>query len=757
MDSIVDLSRYNPAINPIFSDTKASDYWSSTTLSYNTDYAWSMYFSFDCVNYSNKSSGYYVRAVRGGQIRSSGHLVITSPKQGDFWNIGEAKTISWDTQGISGNVSITLSRDGGKNFSETLSASTPNDGSFDWTVSGNLSYNCMVKITPLDDPTKTTSQGLFSIYVDSIPQEERDALIALYNSTDGDNWTHNDGWKTPPLHTDGFAMPGTECDWYGIECTDETVVSLNLGENQLAGSIPPELGNLSNLQDLEIYNNQINGAIPPELGNLSNLRFLELSNNLLAGSIPSILGNLNNLQFLLLGENQLAGSIPPELGNLSNLLYLDLEENQLTGSIPPELGNLSSLLGFYLYENQLTGTIPEELGNLGDLEVLSLSDNQLDGSIPPELGNLSNLHWLRLNSNQLTGSIPSELGNLSNLSELDLCDNQLTGSIPAELGNLCNLHKLDLNSNQLTGTIPMELGNLSNLYFFLLGSNKLTGPVPSSIQNLTGLTPTDIGYKGLFTNDASVSSFLDLKDPDWQKTQTIAPSDVVITSLSDTSVELTWTPILYTGETGGYSVLYSETSGGPYTLIDTTMDKTVSQMVIDDLTPGTNYFFVVQTKTGPHTRNQNTVYSDYSEEVYIDSDNDGLPDSLEISTDTNPNDADTDDDGILDGEEDINKNGVVDAGETDPRYLDSDKDGIQDGTEIGLRLEDVGPDTNTGTFIQDKDPNTTTDPLEKDSDGDGINDGEEDTNKNGALDAGESDPTRFNGKLLPFLPLLFDD
>ncbi len=50
-----------------------------------------------------------------------------------------------------------------------------------------------------------------------IPQIEREALIALYNDTDGNNWTDNSGWKAPPL-SDGFAMPGTECDWNEVGC-----------------------------------------------------------------------------------------------------------------------------------------------------------------------------------------------------------------------------------------------------------------------------------------------------------------------------------------------------------------------------------------------------------------------------------------------------------------------------------------------------------------------------------------------------------
>jgi hypothetical protein len=124
---------------------------------------------------------------------------------------------------------------------------------------------------------------------------------------------------------------------------------------------------------------------------------------------------------------------------------------------------------------------------------------------------------------------------------------------------------------------------------------------------------------------------------------------------------------------------------------------------------------------------------------------------------TDPLDADTDDDGILDGWEDANHNGLVDPGETDPCNADTDGDGIQDGTELGYTLGDIGPDTDTAVFQPDLDLSTTTDPLNPDTDGDGISDGEEDTNHNGRVDPGESDPTLRPDLAGPILLLLGDD
>jgi surface protein len=355
-----------------------------------------------------------------------------------------------------------------------------------------------------------------------------DALMALYNSTNGPNWTDNTGW------IDGTA--GTNCDpcsWYGVTCNGAgrvicidldgnpdclfnsaegnnlvgtipselgnlgNLITLFLHYNQLSGAIPSELGNLGNLTYLSLYNNQLSGTIPSELGNLGNLSSLYLYNNQLSGAIPSELGNLGNLSSLYLYNNQLSGAIPPELGNLGNLTRLLLFSNQLSGAIPPELGNLGNLTNLVLSFNQLSGAIPSELGNLGNLTTLLLDNNQLSGAIPSELGNLGNLTQLRLFNNQLSGAIPAELGNLGNLTELTLYNNQLSGAIPSELGNLGNLSSLPLNNNQLSGSLPSELGNLSNLTSLRLHNNQLSGAIPSELGNLGNLTTLFLHFNQL--------------------------------------------------------------------------------------------------------------------------------------------------------------------------------------------------------------------------------------------------------------------
>ncbi len=235
------------------------------------------------------------------------------------------------------------------------------------------------------------------VQCESDTKTDRDILEALYNATDGPNWTNKDNWLTDaPLD-----------QWHGVSTDDQgQVIDLDLRRNRLSGSIPSELGSLANLTQLWLSVNDLTGPIPSELGNLENLEWLEIKINKLTGSVPS------------------------ELGNLTNLTALDLSDNNLSGSIPSELGNLSKVVSVLLSFNNLTGPIPSELGNLENLEWLSLSFNDLTGSIPSELGNLANLTSLDLSFNEFTGSVPTELGNLEKLTELLLAGNELC--VPAD-------------------------------------------------------------------------------------------------------------------------------------------------------------------------------------------------------------------------------------------------------------------------------------------------------------------------------------
>ncbi|HEY5565099.1 MAG TPA: S8 family serine peptidase, partial [Rhodothermia bacterium] len=207
-----------------------------------------------------------------------------------------------------------------------------------------------------------------------IPEAECDALVALYDSTAGGDWTSNGGWK----------VTNTPCSWLGVICSGSHVQQLTLDNNSLVGQIPVSLGNLSDLTWLNLSTNNLTGPIPSSLGNLTNCFGFHLSVNNLTGPVPEWLGSMSQMGWLDLGGNSLTGSIPESVGNLANLGYLYLGSNSLTGTIPSSLGNLTGLQGLGLSGNSLTGTVPLPVAKTGFLASggCSLTDNDPSLCVP---------------------------------------------------------------------------------------------------------------------------------------------------------------------------------------------------------------------------------------------------------------------------------------------------------------------------------------------------------------------------------------
>lgn len=310
-----------------------------------------------------------------------------------------------------------------------------------------------------------------------VSEAEKQALIDLYNTTNGTNWTHRTNWLTnAPV-----------CDWYGVTVTNGKVTELTLISNNLVGEIPSSIRGLTHLIKLDLGTNQLTGTIPSTINQLRNLEFLSLNQNDLYGEIPISIADINTLRSLYLGHNKLTGTIPDLIAQLKELRYLHLQGNKLTGTIPAVLSTLSNLTDLNLYSNELTGAIPSELGQLNNLKTLHLDNNQLTGEIPVSFGGLSSLVDLNLYNNILTGSIPAELGQLSALQSLYVYNNQLSGDIPAELGQLVQLKALDIHGNQLSGKLPESFMQLSSLESLWVHDNQFSGTVPAAITTLPNL------------------------------------------------------------------------------------------------------------------------------------------------------------------------------------------------------------------------------------------------------------------------------
>jgi gliding motility-associated-like protein len=326
-----------------------------------------------------------------------------------------------------------------------------------------------------------TSATDFTVTASCIPLSERAALIAFYNATNGDSWASNENWLGPD-----------ESTWLGVSVTGCHVTGIAIQNNNLNGSLPVELGDLSELTNLSItLNSNLTGSIPSTLGNLSELTSLDLWNNHLTGSIPASLGNLSSLVTLQLMNNNLSGSIPSQLGTLPVIHDIRLDGNQLSGTLPASLFNLATLKNLELGSNQLSGPLSPSFANLTNLEGLGLNGNMFSGPIPTELGSLIKLIRLQLAVNQLTGTLPASIGNLVNLRDFSVFNNQLTGTVPASFANLVNLTGLGLSVNQFTGDVPAGIGLIPNLNGVSLRDNDFT-----SIPTFVSTSFTDLRVHG---------------------------------------------------------------------------------------------------------------------------------------------------------------------------------------------------------------------------------------------------------------------
>lgn len=358
---------------------------------------------------------------------------------------------------------------------------------------------------------------------------DKAVLIALYNATNGPNWTNNDNWLSE-------APVG---DWHGVETDgDDRVVELRLTQNNLEGPIPAELGSLDRLEALDFWNNRLNGTIPPELGQLSDLGTLWLAGNELTGSIPPELGKLKNLWQMSLAGNQLSGNIPGALGRAAGLSTLFLSNNALSGPIPSEFGQLKNLWELYINNNRLSGEIPSALGQLTRLTHLLLSNNpDLSGALPSTFANLP-LVTLRLGGTSICAPLTTEIqawlqsirekdvddcadpdrdaliamyngtggrnwtnstnwlsyeplsawygvttDSNSRVTALNLENNNLLGPLPAELSRLTELSTLNLSSNAaLYGSLPHQFTDL-NLQSLILNGTNLCSPSDESFKS----------------------------------------------------------------------------------------------------------------------------------------------------------------------------------------------------------------------------------------------------------------------------------
>jgi len=209
-------------------------------------------------------------------------------------------------------------------------------------------YNWIVNLDPM------------MLCPDSSELIERYILAVLSFSLSSDSWP-----KCPSsadCDSSMFLSGSDVCEWDGIVCNSSgSVTSLRLDELGLTGTLPEEIGGLTQLTEIDMDSNGMTGPIPESVGRLSLLEILDIDNNALIGTIPGSIYGLSALRVIDLDGNALSGTVSTEIGRLTQLYFLQLDFNLFNGSIPSELGSLQGLKYLSLFGNGFTGALPGDL------------------------------------------------------------------------------------------------------------------------------------------------------------------------------------------------------------------------------------------------------------------------------------------------------------------------------------------------------------------------------------------------------------
>mmetsp|Transcript_15049 Transcript_15049/g.18356 ORF Transcript_15049/g.18356 Transcript_15049/m.18356 type:complete len:699 (-) Transcript_15049:92-2188(-) len=271
---------------------------------------------------------------------------------------------------------------------------------------------------------------------------------------------------------------------------------LDLSNNNIHGEIPSSIGDLHLLQSLKLNNNFLIGPIPssiaisqPVNSNMADLLVhIHLHDNMLSGTIPVQLADLPNLQELLIHENKLTGDIPSDIcsANINTHFWQSVsigDETNYCDSIScpvdyvategvapcarcknphynPYLGQMRTC-NKYTHQREILKKFYDSTninGGWNGYDGASWSDDDIfmcdfTGVTCDENYNVISIN---LKNRGLTGTIPDEIGFLQYLESIDVSDNDLSGFLPSDF-RWTPLKVMDISGNKIRGIIPPKL------------------------------------------------------------------------------------------------------------------------------------------------------------------------------------------------------------------------------------------------------------------------------------------------------------
>ncbi|QTE21635.1 leucine-rich repeat domain-containing protein [Polaribacter cellanae] len=399
------------------------------------------------------------------------------------------------------------------------------------------------------------SDNCSAITNNSIPDLERDALIAIYNNTKGMDWRNDlSGSYNGVTWVNDATQKRNVGAWYGVTTNiingKKHVTKIELNSNLLDGTIPSVIKNLTQLKELEFNSNKIS-EITTEIGKLANLEQLTFTGQTELTTIPSEINNITTLKRLEFSSNKIEGNL--DFSNLVNLTSLSVSSNEITGlkiGVSPnvfdngynsegQFSNSISLYNQYLnciavpqktisdweatthaknYPNIVWGQDCSAYNNIPENEMEALVDlyNNLDGanwngSINWN-GNLAKaLINNPYNATKWQGITTKIVDGGKHITNISLNSNKLKGELPTSIGNLTKLTNLQIGSNEISGAIPATFGNLASLETLYLNNNKITS-LPAEMSNMLALKTVYLQNNEIegnlpdFTNSTNLTS-----------------------------------------------------------------------------------------------------------------------------------------------------------------------------------------------------------------------------------------------------------
>ena len=372
-------------------------------------------------------------------------------------------------------------------------------------------------------------------------------------------WPDKTGWDTMTPETMGDAL-GIETDANG------RVISIDMWRINQKNFDPSNPG---------FYGNNLAGTLPVEINNLSKIEYFLIKSNFFIGKIPDISNwsNIRKLSFagqdqeLVLDDrrqwhgashwsggdfqgksvvttNRFLTEIPP-LNDMPNLELVELRHQFLIGTIP-DWTNLPSMIGIlidrpnYVAENRIGGTFPNSWGNLTSTVFINIDDLSLTGDFPQTINdNWENLAMVSIDGNSFTGPAPEFLKSRDK-RYIDISNNEFTGGFPSgyfngdnanmslwQIGGLnltgelpgsaptptyprvkrnYELDAVGMGNNNFTGPLPEWFQSMRNIKTFFIRGNNFTGPFPKTTAELDGV-------KTFYISDNNFSG--DLPDVSW--------------------------------------------------------------------------------------------------------------------------------------------------------------------------------------------------------------------------------------------------